>query len=98
MSCLKLLFWPQLLFPCYFQNLAAEKTYNNLDVTIEHALKSRKEVRYTVVPLFKDRRKLSFGTKLSGLIIKGGLKIGGCKIGLLYRATLHKKVTDIKYP
>ena len=30
-------------------------------------------------------RKLPFGTKSSGLIIKGGLKIEGCKIeGLLY--------------
>ncbi len=30
-------------------------------------------------------RKMTFGTKSSGLIIKGGLKIEGCKIeGLLY--------------
>ena len=30
-------------------------------------------------------RKLTFGNKSNGLIIKGGLKIEGCKIeGLLY--------------
>ncbi len=35
-------------------------------------------------------RKLPFGTKSSGLIIKGGLKIEGCKIeGLLYSWTLR---------
>ena len=32
----------------YLQNLAAEKTYNNLDVTIEQALKNRREVRQKV--------------------------------------------------
>ncbi len=32
-----------------------------------------------------QHRKLTFGTKLSSLIMKGGLKIEGCKIeGLLY--------------
>ncbi len=32
-----------------------------------------------------QHRKLPFGTKSSGLIIKGGLKIEGCKLeGLLY--------------
>ena len=28
-----------------FQNLAAEKTYNNLDITIEEAMKNRREAR-----------------------------------------------------
>ncbi len=36
-----------------------------------------------------SHQKLPFETKSSGLIIKGGLKIEGCKIeGLLYKATL----------
>ena len=32
-------------FIIFYQNLAAEKTYNNLDVTIEEAMKNRREVR-----------------------------------------------------